>query len=147
MVIEETLSVKFSFHSSVVKKILEEDPDTRFWIIEDSIVRGNTVRKIIRVLRGLGVKFVGVLSGMPSLLGDCGKGINMKGMGGKLIAAKHLTSGLSVDSRSISADVEANFIGYQPLADLYATVEHFGKDPGDFCYGCFENREPIWGKW
>ena len=147
VVIEETLSVKFSFHSSVVKKILEEDPDTRFWIIEDSIVRGNTVRKIIRVLRGLGVKFVGVLSGMPSLLGDCGKGINMKGMGGKLIAAKHLTSGLSVDSRSISADVEANFIGYQPLADLYATVEHFGKDPGDFCYGCFENREPIWGKW
>ena len=147
MVIDETLNVKFSFHRSVIKKILEENPNAQFWIIEDSIVRGNTIRKIIRVIRSFGVKFVGVLSGMPPLLGDCGKGINMKGMEGKLIASKHIVSGLSVDSRSIAAEVEANFMGYQPLSDLYATVRHFGKDPSNFCYGCFENREPIWGKW
>src|SRR3989338_5931668 len=142
-VIEETLNVKFSFIRSVIKKILEENPNARIWIIEDSIVRGNTIRKIIRVLRNFGVKFIGVLSGMPPLLGDCGKGINMKGMEGKLIASKHIVSGLSVDSRSIAAEVEANFMGYQPLSDLYATVRHFGKDPSNFCYGCFENREPI----
>lgn len=147
VIIEETLNVKFSFLRSVVKKLLEEDPDVRVWIIEDSIVRGNTVRKIIKVLRSFGIKFVGVLSGMPPLLGDCGKGINMKGMEGKLIAAKHVISGLSVDAMSVAADVEANFVGYQPLGDLYAAVKHFSKDPGDFCYGCFENREPIWGKW
>lgn len=147
VVIEETLNTKFSFFRSIIKKLLEENPDARFWIIEDSIVRGNTIRKIIRALRGLGVKFIGVLSGMPPLLGDCGKGINMRGMGGKLIAAKHIVSGLSVDSKSIAAEVEANFVGYQSLLELYATVKHFGKDPGNFCYGCFENREPIWGKW
>lgn len=147
IVIEETLSVKFSFLRSVIKKLLKNNPDVRIWLVEDSIVRGNTIRKIIRVLRSFGIKFIGVLSGMPPLLGDCGKGINMKGMEGKLVAAKYMASDLSVDFRSVAADVEANFVGYQPLADLYATVRHFGKNPGDFCYGCFENREPIWGKW
>ena len=97
-VIEETLNVKFSFLRSVIRKILEENPDARIWIVDDSIVRGTTIRKIIRVLRNFGVKFVGVLSGMPPLLGDCGKGINMKGMTGKLIAAKHIVSKLSGDS-------------------------------------------------
>ena len=83
---------------------------------------------------------------MPPLLGDCGKGINMRGMTGKLIAAKH-ADGLLVDSMSIAANIEANFVGYQSLADLRAAVKSFGKDPDNFCYGCFENREPIWGKW
>lgn len=146
-VIEETLNVKFSFLRSVIKNKLKEDPDVRVWIVDDSIVRGNTIRKIIRVLRNFGFKFIGVLSGMPPLLGDCGKGINIRGMTGKLIAAKHIISGLSVDSKSIAADIEANFVGYQPLADLRATVKSFGKEPDSFCYGCFENREPIWGKW
>lgn len=148
VVIDDTLRIKFSFFRSVIKNILNQNPNARFWIIEDSIVRGNTIRKIIRVLRSFGVKFIGVLSGAPPLLGDCGKGINMRGMkDNKLIAAKYVISGLSVDSKSIAAETEANFIGYQPLADLYDTVRYFGKDPGDFCYGCFENREPIWGKW
>ena len=146
-VIEETLNVKFSFLRSVIKKILQEKPDARFWIIEDSVRRGSTIRKIIRVLRNFGVKFIGVLSGMPSLIGDCGKGINMKGMGGKLIAAKHLISGLSVDSRSVAAEVEANFVGYQPLAELYLAIKSFGKEPKNFCYGCFDGTEPVFGKW
>lgn len=146
-VIEETLNIKFSFIRSNIRKILEENPDARIWIIDDSIVRGNTIRKIVRVLRGLGIKFIGVLLGMPPLLGDCGKGINVRGMTGKLIAAKHLSGDLSVDSRSIAADIEANFVGYQFLTDLREAVKTLGKDPGSFCYGCFENREPIWRKW
>src|SRR3989344_12988 len=147
VVIDETLSVKFSFYRSVIKKILQENPDARFWIIEDSVVRGSTIRKIIRVLRNFGVKFIGVLFGMPPLIGDCGKGINMKGMGGKLIAAKHLISDLSVDSRSVAAEVEANFVGYQPLAELYLAIKSFGKEPKNFCYGCFDGTEPVFGKW
>ena len=146
-IIEETLNIKFSFIRSNIRKILEENPDARIWIVDDSIVRGNTIRKIIRVLRGFGIKFIGVLLGMPPLLGDCGKGINVRGMTGKLIAAKHLSNGLSVDFRSVAADIEANFVGYQSLFDLREAVKTLGKDPGSFCYGCFENREPIWGKW
>ena len=145
-VIEETLNIKFSFIRSNIKKILEKNPDARIWIVDDSIVRGNTIRKIIRVLRSLGVKFIGVLSGMPPLLGDCGKGINIRGMTGKLIAAKHLTAD-SVNSMSIAADIEANFVCYQTLSNLREAIKKFGKDPDNFCYGCFENREPIWGKW
>ncbi|OGN09121.1 MAG: hypothetical protein A3J46_05200 [Candidatus Yanofskybacteria bacterium RIFCSPHIGHO2_02_FULL_41_11] len=147
VVIDETLNVKFSFYRSVIEKILEENPDARFWIVEDSVVRGSTIRKIIRVLRGFGVKFVGVLSGMPPLIGDCGKGINMRGMTGKLIAAKHIIKGSEVDCRSVAAEAEANFIGYQSLAELYLVVKSFSEDPKHFCYGCFDGTEPVFGKW
>jgi len=26
-------------------------------------------------------------------------------------------------------------------------VKLFGKDKNNVCFGCFENRDPIWGKW
>ncbi len=147
-VIEDTLRRKFSFLQSGIKDILKQNPNTRFWIIEDSIVRGNTGRKIIRVFRGLGVRWVGVLSGVPPLIGPCKKGIDMEGKdGSKLIAAQHILHGIVCDPRAVAAEVEANFVGYQSLQGVYDAVRSFGKDPDNFCHGCFENREPIWGKW
>lgn len=142
-VIEDTLRRKFSFFKSRIKKILRQNPDARFWIIDDSIVRGNTARKIARVLRKLGVRFIGILSGAPPIMGPCKKGINM----GQLIASRHVISGTNPDTRSIAAEIEVNFVGYQPLQDVYEAVKVFGKDPKDFCFGCFENKEPIWSKW
>lgn len=147
-VIDDTLRRKFSFLCSVIERILEQNPDTRFWIIEDSIVRGNTARKIARVLRGFGIHFIGILSGAPPLMGPCKKGIDMEGKdGSKLIATQHILHGIVCDPRAVAAEIEANFVGYQPLQDIHDAVRSFGKDPGDFCYGCFENKEPIWGKW
>ena len=147
-VIEDTLRRKFSFLRSVIDKILEQNPDTRFWIIEDSIVRGNTARKIARVLRGFGVRFIGILSGAPPIVGPCKKGIDMEGKdGSKLIATQHILNGIVTDPRAIAAEIEANFVGYQPLQDIHEAVRSFGKDSNHFCYGCFEKKEPIWGKW
>ena len=146
-VIDDTLRRKFSFLRSVIEHILKQNPDTRFWIIEDSIVRGNTARKIARVLRGFGVRFIGILSGAPPLIGPCKKGIDMGGKDSNLIAAQHLLCGVVPDSRAVAAEIEANFVGYQPLQEIYDAVRSFGKNPNDFCYGCFENKEPIWGKW
>ena len=103
VVIDDTLRIKFSFLRFAIDGILKDNPDARFWIIEDSIVRGNTIRKIIRVLRGFGVKWISVLSGAPPILGPCGKGIDMRGKGRRLIAASHIVEGLSVDCKSIAA--------------------------------------------
>ncbi len=146
-VIEGTLRRKFSFLRSVIEEILFRNPDTKFWIIEDSIVRGNTSRKITRVLRSFGVRFVGILSGAPPLIGPCKKGIDMESKEGKLIAARHILRNSDPDARAVAAEVEANFVGYQPLNDVYDAVSVFGKNPNNFCFGCFQNKEPIWGKW
>jgi glutamine phosphoribosylpyrophosphate amidotransferase len=77
----------------------------------------------------------------------CKKGIDMEGKEGRLIAIKHLLSNGTTDSRAIAAEIEANFVGYQSSQDVYGVVSSFNKDPDNFCFGCFENKEPIWGKW
>ena len=147
VVIDDTLREKFSFDRAAIEDILKQNPETRFWLIEDSIVRGNTGRKIIRVLRGFGIRWIGILSGVPPLMGPCKKGIDMEGKEGKLIAVKHLIHGNSTDPRAIAAEIEANFVGYQTMQSVINALRSFGEDPDNFCFGCFENRDPIWNKW
>ncbi|MDP3696947.1 MAG: hypothetical protein Q8R55_02835, partial [Candidatus Taylorbacteria bacterium] len=146
-VIEDTLRRKFSFRRHKIERILKRNPDTRIWVIDDSIVRGNTSKKIIRALRGFGVKWIGWLSGAPAIIGPCHKGIDMPGKEGKLITVGRMKSELLPDDEKIAQAIEADFVGYLPLQDLRDTVKVFGKNINDFCYGCLDNHDPIWGKW
>lgn len=147
MIRDDALRRKFSFHRHKIRKILNKNPETRVWLIDDSIVRGNTSKKIIRALRGLGFQWVGILSSAPVITGPCHKGIDMPGKEGTLISVGRMKNELLPDNEKIAEAVEANFVGYLPVQDLYDTVRSFGKKLDDFCFGCFENRDPIWGKW
>lgn len=150
-VIEDTLRRKFGFLRHKIEEILKCNPEAKLWLVDDSSVRGTTARKITRVFKEMGFKWVGWLFGEPPLLGRCDKGIDMLSRGGSLIAPKYLKSGLLPDCAGIAKEVESEFVGYLPLIDLHDTINYFGKKVGfsrkDFCFGCFENREPIWGKW
>jgi len=144
---DDTLRRKFSFHRHKIARILTINPETRVWVIDDSIVRGNTSRRITRVLKRLGVKWVGFLSGAPVITGPCHKGIDMPGKDGKLVSVGRMKTGLVPDNEKIAEAIEADFVGYLPIQDLYDVVKLFGKDKNNVCFGCFENRDPIWGKW
>jgi len=150
-VIESTLRRKFGFLRDKAEEILRRNPDTRLWLIDDSVVRGTTARRITRVFKTLGFKWIGWLFGEPPILGPCSKGIDMLSQGGSLIAPRYLKSGIMPDCAGIAREIESEFVGYLPLVDLYDAVSYFGRRVNisrkDFCFGCFENREPIWGKW
>ncbi|MBI2064672.1 MAG: hypothetical protein HYT62_01310, partial [Candidatus Yanofskybacteria bacterium] len=146
-VVEDTIRLKFSLMRHVVEEILRTNPETRLWVFDDSIVRGSVSRKITRALRELGFKWIGWLLGVPPLLGPCHKGMDLPGKGRILIAPKFMESKLVPDSKKIAEAIEADFVGYPYIQDLRDAVRHFGKNPDDFCFGCFENRDPIWGKW
>lgn len=145
-VIEDTLRRKFGFLRDKAAVILKRNPDRRLWLIDDSMVRGNTARRITRVFRELGFKWIGWLFGEPPLLGPCGKGIDMLSLGGSLIAPKHLKSGILPDCVGIASETEADFVAYLPLQDLHDTTALFARSVGfsknDFCFGCFEKRGP-----
>ncbi len=148
VVVEDTLRRKFSFMLDEVDKILKSNPKARLWVIDDSIVRGSTSRKIIRAFRDMGFSWIGWVSAISPLIGPCHKGIDMPGKEGKLIAAKFIKDGdITPDCQMIASDIEANFVGYLPLTDMYDLIRTFGKNPDDFCFGCFENRDPVWEKW
>src|SRR3989344_4970656 len=156
---EDSIRRKLDFMKHKIKEILRRNPFARFWFIDDSIVRGSVSRKIIRafkriankILRGMGYThdpWIGWLSAAPALVGPCHKGIDMPGQEGKLIAPEFLTKEqFVVDAEAMAKELNCNYVGYSRLFDLYETVELLGKRTDDHCFGCFENRDPIWGKW
>src|SRR3989338_258393 len=155
---EDALRRKLNFMKHGIEEILTRNPFTRFWFVDDSIVRGNVSRKIIsafkkiagKILKSMGYThdvWVGWISAAPALLGPCQKGIDMPGKEGKLVAPQFLNSGFDVDTESMAKYLDCNFVGYSRLTDLYDAVRFLGKRTEDYCFGCFENRDPIWNKW
>lgn len=137
----------FEMRNGVVREkfsIVKEKVDgRRVWILDDSIVRGITSKRLIRALRANGARFVGVLIGSPPLIGPCRKGIDLD----DLIAAPHTSSEGLTDVAAIRETIEADFLRYLSLEDLRNVITRMGMDPRKYCYGCFQNREPIWNVW
>lgn len=113
-------------------------------VCDDSLVRGNTARKIVRVVREAGAAWVGFISSAPPIIGPCCKGIDFA----KNLVAQKFLSGTEVDVQAIKKLIEADFLMYatkKDLEDAITTTE--GNDKSQFCYGCFERREPVFKTW
>lgn len=132
---EETLRRKFSIRA---KKVTRK----KIWLLDDSVVRGKTSKRLVRSLRNNGAQWVGIIASCPPLNGPCHKGIDME----ELIATKHTVNG-QIDIDGIRKEIEADFLGYLTFEDIFEVIKSFKKDPENFCFGCFQNKEPIWNKW
>ena len=115
--------LKLSVHESVVK-------DKRIVIIDDSIVRGNTMRQIIVMLREAGAQEVHVRISSPPFLYPCYYGTDVP-TSGQLIASNHSTE-------AICESIGADSLGYLELED-------FASMTGDLpiCTACFDNDYPV----
>lgn len=127
-------------HSRDTRRIVGK----RVWVLDDSVVRGTTSRKINRMLRAGGAEWIGYILSCPPIIGHCRKGIDFSE---NLIAAQNLTDEGLPDIERVKEFIEADFLGYLDLSDLKSAVRNMGLVPENFCYGCFENREPIWNMW
>lgn len=109
----------------------------RVWVLDDSIVRGTTARRIVRMLRAGGASWVGFISSAPSIIGDCRKGMDFAE---NLVAAR-------CEQEYVCKAIEADFLCYPTLDDLKEAFKILGLPENNFCFGCFEGREPIWNVW
>jgi amidophosphoribosyltransferase len=111
----------------------------RVVVVDDSIVRGTTSRKIVGMIRGAGAREVHMRISSPPTVGPCRYGIDTPTRE-ELIGSSH-----SVEQ--IRDFVGADSLGYLSLAGLYASVEGTNGAPGahhgGFCDACFSNRYPI----
>ena len=103
----------------------------RVVVIDDSLVRGTTSKKIVSMLRKAGAKEVHMRIASPPVIGPCYYGIDTPTRE-ELIATK------------FSVKEIANFIGadslkYLSLEGLRSCVE----DPEDFCTACFSGQYPL----
>lgn len=100
-------------------------------LIDDSIVRGTTSRKIIELLREVGAKKIHFRISSPPIRFSCFFGIDTP-VRRELIASTH-----SVDQ--IREKVGADSLGYLSLEGLLRCV----KKPENFCSACFTGNYPL----
>jgi amidophosphoribosyltransferase len=104
----------------------------RVVVVDDSVVRGTTSRKIVKMIRAAGATEVHLRISSPPTAWPCYYGIDTPTRQ-ELIASSH-----SVDE--IAKYVTADSIGYLALEGLY---EALGQDRSGFCDACFSGEYLI----
>lgn len=106
--------------------------DKRIMIIDDSIVRGTTLKILVAMLKDAGAKEVHVRIGSPPIIAPCYYGVDMKSRD-QFIANKY-----SVDE--IREIIGAESLGYISLEGL---VEAMGFEENDLCVACANGKYPT----
>jgi amidophosphoribosyltransferase len=104
----------------------------RLVVVDDSIVRGNTQRALVRMLREAGALEVHVRIASPPVKWPCFYGIDFASK------AELIASGLDIDG--IRASLGADSLGYVSLDGLIAASE---QPKTRLCRACFDGEYPI----
>jgi amidophosphoribosyltransferase len=112
-----------------VRSILEGQ---RVILVDDSIVRGTTSRKIVRMVRAAGAKEVHVRISCPPTISPCFYGVDTPRRS-ELIAATHTIG-------EIREFLEADSVAYLSLEGLMSAV---GSDRSSYCSSCYTGRYPV----
>ncbi len=113
-----------------VKEVLK---GKRVIVIDDSLVRGTTSMKIVKMIRDAGAKEVHMRISSPSIVSPCFYGINTPTKE-ELIASNH-----SVEE--IRKYITADSLAYLSMEGLMRSVKAF--DPEEYCTACFTGEYPI----
>jgi amidophosphoribosyltransferase len=105
----------------------------RVVVVDDSIVRGTTSRKIVKMIRAAGAAEVHVRISSPPVTGPCHYGIDTPTRA-ELIASTY-------DVEETARFIEADSLGYLSPEGLLGAVGEPGED--NFCSACFTGRYPV----
>ncbi len=104
----------------------------RVVLIDDSIVRGTTSKKIVGMIRAAGASEVHMRISSPPTEHPCHYGIDTPRRK-ELIAATH-------DLEGIREFIEADSLGYLSLEGM---LQAFGRGEHEACAACFSGRYPV----
>jgi amidophosphoribosyltransferase len=104
----------------------------RVVVVDDSIVRGTTSRKIIRMLRDAGAKEVHMRISSPATISPCYYGIDTP------TRSELIASSSSVEE--IRRFIEADTLAYLTREGMYT---YFNGEARGFCDACFSGNYPV----
>lgn len=110
--------------------IIKEIKGKKVVIIDDSIVRGTTSRRLVKILRECGVKEIHFRSVSPPIIAPCFLGIDTPRKDDLISANKNvseLKDYLGVDS--------LEFLSLENLKEILGSSNH--------CFGCFTEEYPV----
>ncbi len=105
--------------------------DKRVVVVDDSIVRGTTLRQLVKIIRGAGAKEVHVRISSPPVVSPCYYGIDIS-RSGELIAS-------SKSVQEILKFIGADSLAYLSVEGMLSTVS----DSDSFCTACFTGEYPT----
>jgi amidophosphoribosyltransferase len=112
-----------------VRSILE---GKRVILLDDSIVRGTTSRKIVKMVKAAGAREVHLRISCPPTVSPCFYGVDTPSRS-ELIAATHT-------QEEIRKYVEADSLSYLSLEGLRSAV---GSQQGSYCTSCYTGVYPV----
>jgi amidophosphoribosyltransferase len=104
----------------------------RVVVVDDSIVRGTTSRKIVRMIRAAGAREVHMRISSPPIQWPCYYGIDTPTRK-ELIGASH-------NVEEIRRYLSADSLGYLSLDGMLKAT---GNDPAHFCHACFTGQYKV----
>src|SRR3984885_15442377 len=104
----------------------------RVVLVDDSIVRGTTSQKIVKMVRAAGAKEVHVRISCPPTISPCFYGVDTPRKS-ELIAATHTLE-------EIREFLEADSVAYLSLEGLLSAV---GDERSSYCSSCYTGRYPV----
>lgn len=104
----------------------------RVVVIDDSLVRGTTSKKIINLIRQAGAKEVHMRIASPPTVSPCYYGVDTP-QKSQLIAANY-------DLKTIKDFIGADSLAYLSMEGLFASME---SDNQHFCAACFNEKYPT----
>lgn len=104
----------------------------RVVLIDDSIIRGTTMKRIVDHVRGAGAREVHVRIGCPPVIAPCYLGIDMKSR------LQFIANGRTTEE--IAKVIGADSLHYLTIEGL---VECIGKPREDLCLGCITEEYPV----
>ncbi len=116
---------------------LEVIKGKRVILIDDSIVRGTTSKKIVQMIRDAGAKEVYMLIASPPTVSPCFYGIDTPDKK-DLIAANH-------NIEAIAKMIGVDHLAYVSIDGLYKAIIDTKRDENNsqYCDACFTNQYPI----
>ena len=105
-------------------------------VVDDSIVRGTTSTRLVRLLREAGAKSVGLMIASPPVTHPCYYGIGTTLANDECLAA---SNGASSVLRMTGADS----LNYLSREGLLEAMKNAGARDMGFCLGCFDGCYPV----
>ncbi|KAF7126765.1 hypothetical protein RHSIM_Rhsim11G0184700 [Rhododendron simsii] len=114
---------------SPVKAVLE---GKRVVVVDDSIVRGTTSSKIVRLIKEAGAKEVHMRIASPPIIASCYYGVDTP-------------SPEELISNRMNVEEIREFIGSDSLAflEIDSLKKLLGSDSPNYCYACFSGKYPV----
>ena len=126
---QEVRDLKVKMKLSPIKHKIE---GKKLVVIDDSIVRGTTSRRIVRMLKEAGAKEVHMRIASPATTGPCYYGVDTPSKE-ELIASK-------LSTEEIAKYIEADSLAYLSIDGLVRAIKDKKEN---YCFACFDGNYPV----